>query len=194
MATISGFQPRYSSNSGSTWNNIGAGSSWYFDNWSADRVCLNFTCIPSESCKITEISVICPIARDSGLGESSAKFTANLYIGNSSDGSPIATVKQTETITQNYNTFTFTFTFDMNKVDAITEETEFCVSLFANVRCRLAGTNFGAAALAAESTMGSFVFYNDNGNSVKCEVYCNDNGIAKRCDVYYNDNGKAVKT
>lgn len=191
MATISNFQPKYSSNSGSTWNNIGVGSSWYFDNWSADKVRLDFTCIPSKSCKITEISVICPIARDSGTGNSSAEFTANLYIGNSSDGTPIATVKQTETITQNYNTFTFAF--DISKF-AITEETEFCVSLFANVRCRLAGTNFGAAALAAESTMGSYVFYNDNGNPVKCEVYYNDNGVAKRCDVYYNDNGTAVKT
>ncbi len=192
MATISGFQPQYSSNSGSTWYTIAAGASWYFDNWSADRVRLTFTCTPSKSGKITAISVICPIARDSGTGNIGVEFTANLYIGNSSNGTSTATVKQTETIDHQYNTKTFVF--DISKVDAITEETEFCVTLFANVRCRLAGTDFGAAASAEEATMGSYVSYHDNGKAVKCEVYRNDNGVAKRCDVYYNDNGKAVKT
>ena len=154
MAAVSNFQPRYSSNSGSTWNNIGAGSSWYFQSdLAADRVRLDFTCTPSKSCKITEISVICPIARDSGTGSSSAEFTANLYVGNSPEGTPIATVTRTETINQSYNGFTFVF--DISKVAAITDETEFCVTLFANVRCRLAGTNFGAAASADEASMGA---------------------------------------
>lgn len=40
---------------------------------------------------------------------------------------------------------------------------------------------------------GSYVYYNDNGTAVKCELYYNNNGNAVRCDVYYNDNGTAVK-
>lgn len=40
---------------------------------------------------------------------------------------------------------------------------------------------------------GSYVYYNDNGTPVKCELYYNNNGNAVRCEVYYNDNGTAVK-
>jgi hypothetical protein len=56
------------------------------------------------------------------------------------------------------------------------------------------GDNKTRVVEAVEGSLGSYVYYNDNGNPVKCEVYCNDNGVAKRCDVYYNDNGQAVKT
>lgn len=40
---------------------------------------------------------------------------------------------------------------------------------------------------------GGYVYYNDNGSAVKCQVYYNDNGSAVKCQVYFNDNGVAVK-
>lgn len=40
---------------------------------------------------------------------------------------------------------------------------------------------------------GGYIYYNDNGAPVKCEVYYNNNGTAARCDIYYNDNGTAIK-
>lgn len=41
---------------------------------------------------------------------------------------------------------------------------------------------------------GSYVYVNQNGEAVKCEVYVNVNGVAVRCEVYANVNGTAVKT
>lgn len=40
---------------------------------------------------------------------------------------------------------------------------------------------------------GSYVYFNNNGVAVKCEVYFNDNGTARKCEVYFNNNGVAVK-
>lgn len=40
---------------------------------------------------------------------------------------------------------------------------------------------------------GSYVYYNNNGIPVKCEVYFNINGSPVRCDVFYNNNGTPVQ-
>ena len=40
---------------------------------------------------------------------------------------------------------------------------------------------------------GSYVYYNNNGVPVKCEVYFNNNGTPVRCDVFYNNNGTPVQ-
>lgn len=75
------------------------------------------------------------------------------------------------------------------------------------------GYNFGGWALTPDATSGmtgtytpvasvilyavwqlegSYMYYNNGGAAVKCEVYYNDGGIARKCSVYYNDNGTAV--
>ena len=40
---------------------------------------------------------------------------------------------------------------------------------------------------------GSYVYYNNNGTPVKCELYFNNNGTPVRCDVFYNNNGTPIQ-
>lgn len=54
-------------------------------------------------------------------------------------------------------------------------------------------TDSGRYFAVWEQETGSYIYFNNNGTPIKCEVYINNNTTPIRCDVYFNSNGTPVK-